>query len=152
MSDFATGYFIVFGGLALFGTVTAIYFYLQDRKEAQMEERLAPMGASFTAKHSTAPEPTNGDWSKATAYFEKSLSLSETIGDSQGRALVLRNLGKLCAKQSDIAKARNLFEKALAIYEALGDKLAMARIYNELGLLFSHGCESEAGVTEKFES
>jgi len=28
----------------------------------------------------------------------------------------------------------------------------MARIYNELGLLFSHGCESEAGVSEKFES
>jgi len=152
MSDFATGYFIVFGGLALFGTVAAIYFYLQDRKEAQMEERLAPMATSFTAKHSTAPEPTNGDWSKATAYFEKSLSLSETIGDSQGRALVLRNLGKLCAKQGDITKAKSLFEKALAIYEERGDKLAMAGIYNDLGLLFSHGFESEGVVAEKVEN
>jgi tetratricopeptide (TPR) repeat protein len=152
MSDFATGYFIIFGGLALFGTVAAIYFYLQDRKEAQMEDRPVPRGASLTAKHSMAPEPTNGNWSKATAYFEKALALSETIGDSQGRALALRNLGKLCAKQGDIVKARNFFENALAIYEELGDKLAIARIYNELGLLFSHGFESEGVVAEKVEN
>ena len=82
----------------------------------------------------------------------KNRALSETIGDSQGRALVLRNLGKLCAKQGDITKAKSLFEKALAIYEERGDKLAMAGIYNDLGLLFSHGFESEGVVAEKVEN
>jgi len=37
VSGFAEGYFIVFGGLALLGAVAAVYFYLQDRKEAQTQ-------------------------------------------------------------------------------------------------------------------
>jgi len=58
MSGFAEGYFIVFGGLALFGTVTAIYFYLQDRKESRARD-------VFLTNAGTPPmsqEPTNSDW------------------------------------------------------------------------------------------
>ncbi len=152
MSGFAEGYFIIFGGLAVFGAVAAVYFYLQDRKEAQAEETLSPEAANVTAKYSTPQEPINGNWAKAAAYFEKSLSLSEAIGDSHGRALVLRNLAKLCAKQGNIAKAKNLFERALAIYEENDDKLSMARVYNELGLLFSHGLEPESNLAENIEN
>jgi uncharacterized protein HemY len=138
----------------VFGAVAAVYFYLQDRKEAQAEEILSPEVANASAKYLTPQQqqPTNGNWSKATAYFEKSLSLSEAIGDSHGRALVLRNLGKLCAKQGEINKAKDLFEKALAIYEDLGDKLSMTRVYNELGLLFSHGLAAEDNPAEKIEN
>ncbi|MDZ7361973.1 MAG: tetratricopeptide repeat protein [candidate division KSB1 bacterium] len=152
MSGFAEGYFIIFGGLAVFGAVAAVYFYLQDRKEAQAEEIIASEVENVPSKRSTPQEPTNGNWSRATAYFEKSLALSEAIGDLPGRALVLRNLGKLCAKQGEINKAKDWFEKALAIYEELGDKLSMARVYNELGLLFSHSFAAEDNPAEKIEN
>jgi len=185
MIGFVEGYFIVFGGLALLGTVAAIYFYLQDRKEEHaLEDQLisgstllnqaAIAGHSELVKLLIKPDAPpikseanrssevissdpiksveqdairesspNGDWLKAAEYFEKSLMLAEAIGDSQGRALVLRNLGKLCAKQGKIAEARNLFDKALSIYETLGDKLSIVRVYNELGLLFSHSLTLE---------
>jgi tetratricopeptide (TPR) repeat protein len=155
MIGFAEGYFIIFGGLAVFGTIAAIYFYLQDRKEEQMSKRLSPGVSNAAAKYSTRQEPTNGDGAKAAEYFEKSLALSESIGDLQGRALValvLRNFGKLSAKKGNITEAKSFFERALAIYEAMGDKLSMARVYNELGLLFSEGLESESDLTEKIEN
>lgn len=164
MSDFATGYFIIFGGLVLFGAIAAIYFYFQDRKEEPAleagptvvvsEENVVFSSESIKAVkgHTRRAPSSNGDWLKAADYFEKSSGLAETIGDWQGRALALRNLGKLCAKQGRITEAKNSFDKALSIYEDMDDKLSMARVFNELGLLFSHGFESETKPAAEIES
>jgi hypothetical protein len=35
MDGFSEGFLIVYGGLAVFGIIAAIYFYIQDRREGR---------------------------------------------------------------------------------------------------------------------
>ncbi|MEH1826011.1 MAG: CHAT domain-containing protein [Nostoc sp.] len=62
-----------------------------------------------------------GDIPRAIALYEKSLEISEQIGDVKGKATTLNNMAQVIADQGDIPRAIALYEKSLEIKEQIGD-------------------------------
>ena len=56
-----------------------------------------------------------GEFDKATTYLEESLSLAKAIGNRQGSANTLLNLGHVATAQHDTERAADLFRQALRI-------------------------------------
>src|SRR5439155_34147 len=69
------------------------------------------------------------------ALFEESLALSRSLGDKQGMASMLNNLGIMAHQQGDTSAGRELYEESLAIRRELGDKWSIAASLNNLGLV-----------------
>jgi tetratricopeptide (TPR) repeat protein len=61
-----------------------------------------------------------GQYAKALEYFEKSLAIFRKIGDVEGEALTLKNIGDVYYSWGQYAKARENYEKSLAIFRKLG--------------------------------
>jgi tetratricopeptide (TPR) repeat protein len=76
-----------------------------------------------------------GDIAGAIVLYEKSLAITESIGDIKGQAATLQNLAALKADRGDIAGAIALFEKSLAIKESIGNLQGKAMTLQWLGWL-----------------
>jgi tetratricopeptide (TPR) repeat protein len=74
-----------------------------------------------------------GDHAAARAFYEKSLSLRREMGDKQGIAISLGNLGNEAWSQDDYAAARALYEESLSLRREMGDKWGIAFSLNALG-------------------
>jgi non-specific serine/threonine protein kinase len=76
-----------------------------------------------------------GDLGRATALFEESQALYETIGDSRGSAEALHCLGTTAQFQGDYERAVPLLQAGLALRRNLGDTGGIAESLNLLGRL-----------------
>src|SRR5579871_6424352 len=65
---------------------------------------------------------TGRDYATARALYEESLAIRRELGDKNGIADSLSNLGEMAKEQGDYAAARALYEESLAIRRELGDK------------------------------
>ncbi len=74
------------------------------------------------------------DYTAGRSFFEKSLAMWRALGDRQGIARALTNLGLVASDQGEQAAARSLYEESLAILRELGDKWGIALSLNNLGL------------------
>jgi predicted ATPase/class 3 adenylate cyclase len=74
-----------------------------------------------------------GDYTAARTLNEESLTIFQEVGDRQGIAISLNNLGDVTSSQSDYGAARVLFEESLTIKRELGDKYGIANSLNDLG-------------------
>lgn len=76
-----------------------------------------------------------GNYVRATALAEESLTLWRELGDRSSTATMLNNLGIVAAQQGDYARATALFEENLALKRELCDRSSIAAVLNNLGLL-----------------
>ena len=65
--------------------------------------------------------------------YNKSINISEEIGDKSGISASLNGIGLIYFSQSDYVKALEYFNKSLKIYEELGDKSGISTSLNNLG-------------------
>ncbi len=86
-----------------------------------------------------------GDYEQAHHYYEQSLRLRRALGDRQGTADSLNNLGNLAYSQGNYDEARQLHEESLAIRRSLADLYGIANSLNNLGnLAYIQGEYAEA--------
>ncbi|MCB0687124.1 MAG: tetratricopeptide repeat protein, partial [Saprospiraceae bacterium] len=76
---------------------------------------------------------TQGEFSKALDYYQKSITNHRLIGDEKGNAPMYSNIGDLYLMQGDEQKALEYFEKGLKLYQESDDLLGIATIYSGIG-------------------
>lgn len=74
-----------------------------------------------------------GDYTSARALFEESLTIRRELGDQEGIAQSLGNLGNVAHEQGDYASARTRLEESLAIRRVLGERRSIAAALGNLG-------------------
>ena len=88
----------------------------------------------------------HGDTERAAVLAEESLALYRELGDQEGIALALYQLGHVAWLKSDFARARSLLEETLEISKALGDAVSVAYAFYSLGGLASIRGEYARGI------
>jgi predicted ATPase/Tfp pilus assembly protein PilF len=78
------------------------------------------------------------DYTAACSFFEESLALYRELGNKQGIATSLNNLGWIAWRLGDYAAARTLSEESLALHQELGDNRGIATSLNNLGIVAHH--------------
>jgi predicted ATPase/transcriptional regulator with XRE-family HTH domain/Tfp pilus assembly protein PilF len=73
------------------------------------------------------------DYGRAQALSEAGLMLQRELGDQQGSAAFLIQLGTVFSDQGDYARALVCYEECLAIRRFLGDQQGVATVLNNLG-------------------
>jgi adenylate cyclase len=80
-----------------------------------------------------------GKYVEARAYYDESLTLSESIAEprlrQKARAHALKGAGTVATWQGDYETARKLNEESLAIRRELGDTPGVATLLNNLGII-----------------
>ena len=76
------------------------------------------------------------DFPKALEYFQHSLKINEEIGDKQGMAKTINNIGNIYKDQGDNPKALEYYQRSLKIYQEIGDKQGMAKTINNIGIIY----------------
>src|SRR5205823_7459753 len=67
-----------------------------------------------------------GDRARAVALYDAALESRRALGDRQGAAMLLNNLGFIAQAEGDYERALSLHEEALAVRRELGDKRGIA--------------------------
>jgi len=70
--------------------------------------------------------------------FQRSLAISEQIGDRQGLAGTLHSIGIIHYYQGNYPRAIEYYTRSLKIREELGDKAGIAGSVNNIGIVYSH--------------
>ena len=79
-----------------------------------------------------------GEILKALEYYHKSLKIKEELGEREGVANSLNNIGAIYRVQGDIPKALEYYHKSLKIQEEIGDKRGEAASSINIGYIYSH--------------
>lgn len=79
----------------------------------------------------------DGDAAEALAYYEKSLAVSEKIGDKEGTATSLNNIGAILYTQGNISRALEYYSRSLKIREEVNDKVGITNSLNNLGIIYN---------------
>jgi predicted ATPase/DNA-binding NarL/FixJ family response regulator/Tfp pilus assembly protein PilF len=127
--------------------------------------RLAEIFAQVEALPSSAPDlavqakarrvagylaRNQGDLLTARTLLEQSLALSRNLGDEDGVAATLGDLGIVARHQGQMAAARAFYEESLEIDRRLGNQWRVANQLNNLGALASTQGE-QTGASGLFE-
>ena len=91
-----------------------------------------------------------GDYEAARVFHEESLAIFRELGNKQGIAGSLKDLGRLAGAQGDYAAARALYEESLAISRELGDRQGSGWTLNDLGNLA--GAQGDYGAARTFHA
>ena len=90
------------------------------------------------ASHNSAGQITRGElYSRALDYYLKALKMAEELGDKNGIARHLGNIGGVYKDQGDYPKAFEYSFKALKMDEKLGNKNLMAIVIASIGSLYT---------------
>jgi tetratricopeptide (TPR) repeat protein len=74
-----------------------------------------------------------GDYETARSRYEQGLALFNELGDKQGSASVLNDLGNVLSLQGDYAGRQTLQEESLALFREIGDRSGIASALLQLG-------------------
>jgi predicted ATPase/transcriptional regulator with XRE-family HTH domain/Tfp pilus assembly protein PilF len=86
-----------------------------------------------------------GDYVRATRFYEASLAMYRELGDVMGIADSLNNLGVTVGEQGDYARATTLYEESLALRRERGDTGGIANSLNNLAnIAFDQGAYERA--------
>jgi protein O-GlcNAc transferase len=77
------------------------------------------------------------DYPKALEYYSKALHINEEIGNKDGIATNLGNIGIVYLSLSDYPKALEYFSKALHINEEIGNKFGIANNLGNIGIVYA---------------
>jgi CHAT domain-containing protein/Tfp pilus assembly protein PilF len=81
---------------------------------------------------------SQGDYPGALARFHLARNIAEQIGDRDGVADTLNNIGVVHSNQGNYAQALENFQRSLAISEALGDKTGVSLALGNIGGVLSN--------------
>ncbi|MEW5873387.1 MAG: tetratricopeptide repeat protein [Chloroflexota bacterium] len=85
------------------------------------------------------------EFQHAGEYHQRALALFREVGDAQGVAFSLNNLGVLASDQGDAQRANRYFQEGLAVSKQSGDLYMAGFVLNNLGLLHTNlGAYSQA--------
>jgi predicted ATPase/class 3 adenylate cyclase len=107
----------------------------------QLETALAVTGSEASAARASALDgagvlaEAQGDYDRAEALHQESLTLSRDRGDKTGIARALGNLGVVAFDRGDTGQATALLEESLALAREIGDQLLVATALNDLGIV-----------------
>ncbi|MBN1428666.1 MAG: tetratricopeptide repeat protein [Anaerolineae bacterium] len=73
-----------------------------------------------------------GDLDEARSSFERSLEISKSLGDPNGEAIALNNIGAICEREGKYLEAQGYYERSLAIRELLGERTEIANALNNI--------------------
>jgi tetratricopeptide (TPR) repeat protein len=76
-----------------------------------------------------------GDYDEAVRQYQRSLDISERLGDQAGQTGGYHQLGMLAHERGDYDEAARQYQRSLDISERLGDQAGLARSYGQLGRL-----------------
>lgn len=74
-----------------------------------------------------------GDYKRASAYFQEALEIFRRLNDHKGMGDILMQLGWASMRTGDFQKAQNLLEEFLVVSETSGNKTNMAFAFSGLG-------------------
>jgi CHAT domain-containing protein len=77
-----------------------------------------------------------GDYDRALAAYQQSLTISQTIGDRSGEAIALGNQGLVYGKQANYAQALDRHRRSLALHQTLGQVTGQVDTLINLGSLY----------------
>ena len=77
----------------------------------------------------------DGPWTNAIALYSTAVQAAAQLGDWQGQADLLIDLGVVLNRTDDYPRAAQTLEAALRIYRDLGDRLGQANALNEMGIV-----------------
>ncbi len=109
-----------------------------------LEEVLKRNGATSPAFRAKALKAAGflarylGDYAAAQSLLEESLSTYTELGDKQGIAVSLNNLGIVAGDQGHYERAAAFYTKSLAIARELGATDTIAMVLNNLAIVASH--------------
>lgn len=83
---------------------------------------------------------------KATAFYQKALSIQQAINDKLGMASSLNNIGYSFSLQGDIPNALEYYHSSLKIVEELGDKQGLGFLLNNIGHLYENQGDIEKAL------
>ncbi|MBN1310658.1 MAG: tetratricopeptide repeat protein [Anaerolineae bacterium] len=73
-----------------------------------------------------------GNLDEARHAFERSLEISKSLGDPNGEAIALNNIGAICEREGKYLEAQGYYERSMTIRETLGEKSEMANALNNI--------------------
>ena len=76
-----------------------------------------------------------GDYDEAADQYQRSLDISERMGNQGGMASSYHQLGMLAQDRGDYDEATRLYQRSLDISERMGNQGGMASSYHQLGML-----------------
>jgi adenylate cyclase len=86
-----------------------------------------------------------GDFEEAHNWYTQSLTLYKTVGDAEGEAGALRDVGNALDELGNVLHSRDTimlsmgyYQQSLRLHEELGDSLGMAAVYNNMGVAHKH--------------
>jgi tetratricopeptide (TPR) repeat protein len=86
------------------------------------------------------------NYDEAIALYQQVLAIDEQIGNVQGKAATLYEMGKLKADKGEIEEAIALYQQVLAIDEQIGDVQGKAATLYEMGKLKADKGEIEEAI------
>jgi tetratricopeptide (TPR) repeat protein len=69
-------------------------------------------------------------------FFDRSLKITEELGDRAGVAVSLHEVGNIHYLRGDYEQALDYYDRSLKIKENLGDRSGMARSQGQIGQLY----------------
>jgi len=93
-----------------------------------------------------------GDFRQARTLYERALAAYRILGDREGIAATLNNLGVAADGQGDYGRAETLYAQSLALKRAVGDTWGVANSLSNLGRLALQRGDDERAVTLHEES
>jgi tetratricopeptide (TPR) repeat protein len=97
------------------------------------KEDAAPLARARALNAAGNLARSQGDYYQAATLHSQALALRRELGDKQGIASSLSNLGVVTCMQGDQARGTALFSESLALQRELGDKPGMANSLTNLG-------------------
>jgi tetratricopeptide (TPR) repeat protein len=80
-------------------------------------------------------EQSRGRLDVAEEWYERSLIISEELGDRRGLANIYHQLGVVAQLRGRLDVAQEWYEKCLSLREELGDQQGVAKAYHQLGMV-----------------
>ena len=76
-----------------------------------------------------------GNYEEARSLYEVAIGVAKELGDDQGLAASLHNLGIVAQHQGHYQKAKELYNQSLEIKRSLGDQAGIASSLHQLGII-----------------
>ena len=92
-----------------------------------------------------------GEWGQALEYFEKTLTISEELGDKQGISNALSTIGAVYHDRGEWGQALEYFEKKLTFSKELGDEQGISNALSNIGVVYHDNRGDWVQALEYFE-
>lgn len=136
--------------LEIRGYITEAKRWFKDILEGKDE--INPLQRSNVLNWAGTFEWISGDFPAATHFYEESLRIRKQIGDKQGIANTLNNLGLVAIAQDESEIGINLLEEGLKVFKEVSDKPLIADALLNLGSALAKYNINDKGTSVLTES